>query len=249
MGACLVAAIWLSGCGYMIVRSTVRSRFRADFGCDGEVEVTNAGGTSYEAYGCNQRATYTCVSSSTCVRESQAVAPRPSAIEQVEARVSKRAGHARTTRSYDEERKLHVVRAEFTAVRKPYEILLLGAPQAELTTVFVRFKVRGASSRALEKCERLDVLINDEPFEGEMPRFEKGTGAYSAEATARYPFEVFRPLGRQYATFGVRACGVECKLEGRQMDELTKFFEIFSQIAIDVQNEALPTRDADALSI
>ncbi|MBN1653575.1 MAG: hypothetical protein JXA30_07345 [Deltaproteobacteria bacterium] len=210
------------------------------------------GGNTYRVQGCGSSATYVCsggfVSGNSntvsCVKESASTAT-----DRIKARVGKSAAQAKTTRSYDEQKKLHVVRAEFRAVSDRAEILVLGAPQAELTKVLVRLKVRGVSGNRLQECEKLEVLINDEPFDGDNPRIAKSSNAWAIEASARFPFELFKPLGRRYATFGVRACETEVKLEEKQMPELLKFFEVFSQIAIDVQNETLQTRDADALSI
>jgi hypothetical protein len=239
----------LSACGWYIVQGTVRDRFRHDYGCDGDVEVVKVAGTTYSAQGCGESATYTCANSETCVRESQPLARRAPDTAGVAVRVEKWTGQAKTTRLYDEQKKLHVVRAEFTALREPIEIILVGAPQVELTTVFARLQVKGMASQKLVDCETLQVLINDEPFEGEAPRFSKTKNIWAVDGSAKFRFELFKPLGRSYATFGVRACDTEVKLEENQMDELLKFFEIFSQIAIDVQNEALPTRDSDALII
>jgi hypothetical protein len=62
----LVVVTLASGCGAMEAITTTRAA--NDFGCpEGDVHLSNVGGTSFRADGCGQSATYTCIQSTDAV--------------------------------------------------------------------------------------------------------------------------------------------------------------------------------------
>ena len=231
--ALLIASLALGACGH---GSAVKQRFSAEAECN-DVKVRAIGGSSYVASGCGQQATYACASynqgfgqHTVCVRESS---PQEAYTVAPATRVRAHSSGGAVQRSFDEQRKLHVVKGKFKTTALGAEVLLVGAPEHELTTVFMHVMVRGNQSK-LRDCKALRVLVNGEPFDG--LGFEvDGKDRWITRLSGRFEFEVFKPLGRRHAEFGVDACGQRLAFGEEQMPNLLKFLEIFSQIAIDVQ--------------
>jgi hypothetical protein len=227
-----VVVLTLSGCGH---GGEVKQRFMNEYECN-DVTVKQISTSTFVASGCNARATYTCAGdhyTSMCVREytnnDLRTISQPTTVGVVRAESG---GPGRVERVFDEQRKLHVVKVSFK-VYGGADLTFLGAPEHELTTVFVKAALRGKQ----QNCEALRIRVNDEPFDGLDVQTAWDDKSWSTQASGRFEFESFKALARRYATFGVELCGRRVQFGEGQVDNLTKFLEIFSQIAIDVQDE------------
>jgi hypothetical protein len=233
----ILFALSLSACGHT---REVELRFGHDFDCHEDVSVKQVSESTFMASGCDEQATYTCVGppggTSTCVREytdrdmRRMSAPAPAPV----AESSSGAGPGRVEREFDEQRKLHVVKVHFKAGRLGADIMFLGAPERELTAVYLKVWARGNQSM-FKGCNSLRVLVNDEPFDGQRVNVQWSDKKWRAEASGVFEFEHFKPLGRKYATFGIDLCGQRLPFAEGQLVNMTKFLEIFSQIAVDAQ--------------
>lgn len=231
----------LIGCSHA---STVSDRFRADYDCK-KVQVRRTAGTTYVAQGCGYSATYTCATGNdgwgnrehVCVREAD---PRPSRVV-LQSREPKRQA-ASVERKYDEKRKLEKVVGTFTPAPN-VTIVLAGAPAASLGEVSVELRL----PRYLMKsdCTSLDVLVNSVPTAGAQVSTSSKNAIYAVQA--RYDFQTFKPLAQQFSTLGARGCGYEAKLDEHAMNDVKKFFVIYSQIAsgLDQPVETVPTNDKE----
>jgi hypothetical protein len=246
---CLTGA--LVGCGHT---SAIESRFRSEFNC-GSVSVRSIGGSSYIAEGCGARATYTCTTDrpsgwggnsawgvSSCSRESVADNTLPavratSSYVPPRVRQEKQAERGSVERSFDEKRGIHVIKAKFKPPSLDADILLVGAPEHELTVVYVHALVRG-NQKPWEGCNSLRTLVNAQPFPGEGTEFEQRVKRrMMMRASGRFHFEQFKPLARKYADFGVELCGQRLGFAQEQMPNVLKFLEMFSQVAMDAQSK------------
>jgi hypothetical protein len=183
--------------------------------------------------GCGYTATYTCatgrrglfgVSDEVCVRESD----RGSRTVVVQNSAPKRQRSA-VERRYDEKRKLETVVGTFS-VAPNVSIVLAGAPGASLGEVSVELRVPRHLAR--EPCTSLEVLVNAIPSVGTQFTTSSKNAIYGAQA--RYDFQTFKPLAKQYSTLGARACGYEAKVDEQAMNDVQKFFVIYSQIASEL---------------
>lgn len=230
------------GCGHT---GTVRDRFASDFGCYGKIDVRKVAGTSYVARGCGETATYTCARDRTtadafqqaCYREAQ-VAERPVRASNRAMRASNQ--RASVERSYDEQRKLHTVRATFTTAPK-VSVVLVGAPGATLGEVLVGLSVPRHLSKA--ECTSIEVLVNKVPATAERPTTTSKNAINSVQG--RVQFETFKPLAQQFSTLGVRACGYEATLSENVMPDVKKFFVIYSQLATETMQQSQPPAEAE----
>lgn len=235
----IVATLGVQGC--VSHPSTVKDRFASEYRCH-DVHVQNIGGTTYVASGCGARATYTCATNRTsqysansvCIRESETPRrPHPRAAAVAPAPAPSTTGSVE--RKFDEARKLHVVKAWFKPAASGIaaaEAALVGAPEHELSTVYVNLSVRGGS-RKVRECKVLRVLINGQPFAGTDVTVE--SDGWITRAAGRFDFQVFKPLARKHAELGLDLCDQRFAFTEPQMPNVIKFFEIFSQLAMDAQ--------------
>jgi hypothetical protein len=225
-------ALTSAGCGH---GGEVKKRFMNEYECN-DVVVKQISSSTYVASGCRAQATYTCAGryNSLCVREytdrdiRQINQPAPVVV----AAHAGSGGPGRVERVFDEQRKLHVVKVSFK-VYGGADLTFLGAPEHELTTVFVKASLRGKHPN----CEALRIRVNDEPFDGLDVQAAWDDKNWATQASGRFQFESFKALARRYATFGVDLCGRRVQFGEGQVENLTKFLEIFSQIAMDVQDQ------------
>jgi hypothetical protein len=240
----------LQACGHT---QAVEMRFQAEFNCN-DVSVRSIGGSSFIAKGCGAKATYTCTTdrpfggdsawgTSSCVRESAAekwALPEVNTTVPDSARRSSRSFGV-VERAFDEKRRLHVVRAKFKPTGLDADVVLVGAPAHELTTVYLHVLVRG-NQKPWESCDSLRILVNAEPLAGERTEIEQRVERrMMMRASGRFDFELFKPLARKYAEFGVELCNQRLAFTEEQMPSLLKFLEIFSQLALDAQAKGQAT--------
>jgi hypothetical protein len=241
----VVLSLGIMGCGHA---GTVRDRFASDFGCHGKVDVKQVAGTSYVARGCGETATYTCARDRTTADTFNQACFREAPVAQRPARVSNRAikasnQQANVERGYDEQRKLHTVRASFSTAPK-VSVVLAGAPGATLGEVLVGLTMPRHLTKA--DCTSIEVLVNKAPTTGERPTTTAKNGFNSVQG--RVQFETFKPLAQQYSTLGVRACGYEATLSDEVMEDVKKFFVIYSQLATEAMKEAQPAAESEQSS-
>lgn len=74
-----------------------------------------------------------------------------------------------------------------------------------------------------------------EPFEGLGTQAQWTEKPWTTQASSRFEFEVFKPLARRYASFGIELCGQRVAFGEGQVQNLIKFLGISSQIAMDAQ--------------
>ena len=121
------------------------------------------------------------------------------------------------------------------------DVVLVGAPEHELTTVYLHMLVRGNQTR-WETCDSLRILVNAEPLAGESTEFEQRVGGrLLMRASGRFDFESFKPLARKHAEFGVELCHQRLAFSEEQMPNVIKFLEIFSELAQDAQAKRAAT--------
>jgi hypothetical protein len=220
-------SLWALGCGH---GGAVKSRFASEFGCHSRISVKQLGAGGYLVNGCGRRAVYTCgtnrdgsgVARSLCFRESDsgssvARAPRGPA-----------PSRANVARKYDEKRKMKTVVGSFSPSGS-VTVTLAGAPSATLGEVLVELKV--AHYLTKKPCDALEVLVNAVPAAG--ARFSSEYQGGKLIAQARVDFQTFKPLAQKFATLGVRACGYETTLDEGVMNEVQKFFVIYSELATE----------------
>lgn len=234
----VVLSLGLLGCGH---GRQISHRFASDFGCRDKIRVKRVAGTSYVAHGCGESATYTCSPGvDVCVREA-AVVERPVRVSNRALRATNQ--QATVERGYDEQRKLHTVRATFKTAPN-VSVVLAGAPGATLGEVLVGLSV----PRHLSKpdCESIEVLVNKVPTTGERPTKSSKNALISVQG--RVQFETFKPLAQQYSTLGVRACGYEAALSENVMTDVKKFFVIYSQLATEAIQQTEPPTPTESAS-
>jgi hypothetical protein len=233
--------MFLTGCGHA---STVQDRFAADYDCR-KVKVRRTAGTTYVAQGCGYSATYTCATGDdgwghrehVCVREAD---PRPQRTL-VQSREPKRQP-ATVERKYDEKRKLEKVVGTFTPAPN-VTVVLAGAPGASLGEVSVELRMPRYLMKS--ECTSLEVLVNGVPSAGAQLSTSNKNAIYAVQA--RYDFQTFKPLAQQFSTLGARGCGYEAKLDEHAMNDVKKFFVIYSQIAAQIAGpaETVPATDKE----
>lgn len=229
----VLGCIELAGCGYSNV---VSKRFAFDYGCKKDVTVRKVTGSTFHASGCGEAATYTCAGKDMCVREEAPVSREASTQQYGQPAAQSR---SRVERKYDTERKLQTVRGVFTAAANT-SIILVGAPAVALGEVTVQLNI--PRSLVHRTCQAVEVLVNDVPTVGD--RFEtKNEGGFH-QSRAQHDFQTFKPLAQQYSTFAVRACGYQVMIDDASMNDVKKFFVIYSQLASEVAPEAQPASDA-----
>jgi hypothetical protein len=233
---------------------TAEQRFHADFRC-GSGEARRVAGNTLRVSGCGKSALYTCVSSSdvmagtTCVREYSDDDLRRFSSPAASSAQPPPGSFGVVKRSYDEANARHEVRAKLW-LGGTNELYLLGIPKQALTAVHVQIALR-APANAEAVCNSLRVRINDRPFDARDVKSEPAPAA-KQRVTGTFDFEIFKPLALAYAQLSVEACGRAYVAGPQQMPKLLEFFEVFSQIAVEVQAEgqhdAQPA-DADTLSL
>ncbi|HEX7478586.1 MAG TPA: hypothetical protein VF331_12315 [Polyangiales bacterium] len=202
-----------------------------------DYEELGAGG--YRATGCGLSTTYVCVLvqwDTVCHRNGELIDHRHKLDTAPTA-------HAR--RDFDEKRKLHFARLDLSVPLARLDVVLVGVPQAQLTTVRVKLE-RPLFDETLGKCRELAVLINGEPFAGANVKGEIGRERYRTTLSADFDFSVFRALARPYTSLAFRACGQRTEVAESLMVEVRKFFVLFSQIATDVQKHEVQLAPAAA---
>lgn len=238
----LLGLLIASGCAHRTVAS---DRFAAEYGCK-KSRTRNIGGTTYVVEGCGYSATYTCATGRTefyggtdqvCVRESD----RGSRTVVVQNNAPKQQKSA-VERRYDEKRKLETVVGTF-AIAPNVALILAGAPGASLGEVSVELRVPRHLAR--QQCTSLEVLVNAVPSAGAQFTTSSKNAIYGAQA--RYDFQTFKPLAKQFSTLGARACGYEAKIDDHAMNDVQKFFVIYSQIASELAEPpaAAPASDKE----
>lgn len=145
-------------------------------------------------------------------------------------------------RSFDRIREVHVIRARFRAGSA--QVLLVSAPQVELSTISVRLDVPSYDVKP-ENCAGLAVLVNDEPIAASDVTVEDDR---TLQVAGRVDFQHFQTLGRAHSTLGFEACAKQWRLLDSQRPTLMKFLQLVSQVATDVQQGRLPAHAATAPS-
>jgi hypothetical protein len=219
-----------SGCAH---RTVATDRFEAEYNCK-KSRARNIGGTTYVVQGCGHVATYTCGTGRTelygaadqiCIREAD---PSPRTVVMHNGAPTRRQKSA-VERRYDEKRKLETVVGTFTTAPN-VSIVLAGAPGASLGEVIVELRVPRHLTRG--QCTSLEVLVNAVPNAGAQFTTSSKGGLYGSQA--RYDFQTFKPLAKRFSTLASRACGYEAKIDDQGMDDVQKFFVIYSQIASEL---------------
>jgi len=145
---------------------------------------------------------------------------------------------AKAERSFDEQRRVHLVRGRFK-VASGIELRLIGIPQMAFGTIAV--VVTGYSrDHILKECRESQVLVNGEPHSA--TQHTRRTEGNTVNIEGRFGFALFQPLAQQYSTFGVRACGHKWEVTEAQLPTLQKFLVIYSQISQQVQRGELEDR-------
>jgi hypothetical protein len=220
----------LAGCGYS---SIVSKRFAYDYGCKKEIAVRKVSGSTFEASGCDEVATYTCAGKDVCVREEAPASPGSAHAGSAPAQP-----RSRVERKYDAERKLQTVRGVFSTAANT-SIIFVGEPATAPGEVLIQMNI--PRSIVHQTCQAVEVLVNDVPAAGE--RFESKYEGGFHQSRARHDFQTFKPLAQQYSTLAVRACGYQITMDEASMDDVKKFFVIYSQLAAEVAPEAQPASD------
>ena len=195
--------------------------------------------------GCGRSALYTCFNS-TCAREytdgelRTLATPTP-----VYVRPAGPGAYGTVQRSYDERQAMYFVRAKL-GMGGVHELYLAGAPKQALTTVHVQMGVRGVQAAQLGSRNALRVRINDRPYLALNVKVENADKGGIVRVAGRFEFEIFKPLSQPYATMAVETCGRAVVTVPEHMPKLIEFFEIYSQIATEVQAESQRTPAAPA---
>lgn len=227
VGALAVA----SGCAAVL--TSVRSRFHNDYDCNSDVDVRRVGLTNtYVASGCGYKANYTCLDDFTCVRERPALAAQPAAASRAPD-----VAPAQVERRYDRARKIQIVRANF-GIEPGVTMTLVGAPQAKLSDVLLEVRVHGYRIPKAA-CDKVEILVNSVPSPG--TDLSLTYGPTSLVQQAHFDFSLFKPLGKDFPSFGARVCGRDLNLSEAAVVQLRKFLVIFSDLANEVQKTDQPT--------
>lgn len=207
-------------------------RFYVDTNCK-TGDARRVAGSTVRVKGCGKSALYTCVGD-TCVREHTDAEIRAFSSPEV-ARQAPPAGVVQ--RTYDEQQSMHVVRAKLW-MGGMSELYLLGAPKQGLTDVHMQVVMR-APAAAETACNYLRIRVNDRPFDARNVKTEPAPAAMQ-RVSGTLDFEIFKPLAQPYAQLSVETCGRALVAGPHQMPKLIEFFEVFSQVAVEVQSEGQP---------
>lgn len=236
-------ALILSGLASCVSKeSMARDLFSKRYNCYAVDVTSSRNGKLYYTRGCSRQATYECddsllitpwfwTSSVTCT---ELVSSLPVPYESRKLLLSE------VERVYDEKHRLQAVRGRFF-LRNGTRVVFVGSPEYELSTILVTAsRVGTAANRA--DC-KLEALVNEKPIPNTDEERRKEP-ARSNTIAARFTFQDFKPLAQRYGTFGIRLCGKTWKFSEAQLNDLKKFFVIYSEIAQEIlKNKSEETSD------
>jgi len=233
----MFSALVLSGC--VTPARTVRARHAAEFGCSEravQVQRLGASGT-YQASGCGEVALYVCASNYVCVLDGRAKPPASSSgAARAGNGVSSAPKGLRVERSYNEARKVHMVRGEY----EPFPGLKLsftGAPEISPEQVVVVLKGR-AHDRDIQECHELSIRINAEPLS--TTENKSRSERWDIALESRIDVRALAELAKDYATFEVSACSRTWKFSKQDIEEMRKFLVIYGQLSSKVASTPRP---------
>jgi hypothetical protein len=225
-------------CGCATQASIVKTRFEHDYGCEAATVEEIAGG-SYEAQGCGERASYTCVSNNSDWAEGTCVREQSLQLRALRGRASTQGVSApaqgKAYRRYDAQKQLQVVQADFR-LTGAIELHVTGAPQAQLGDILVQLEVLVHKVDA--GCETLEAQVNEVPAAATRVSTSSLHGV--RHIAAHFDFQQFKPLTRRFPSFGIKHCSLEVKLSEADVAELQKFLVMYSDIAIEAQGSPAP---------
>lgn len=132
----------------------------------------------------------------------------------------------RVERVFDEERKMHAVRGEFS-LGLDLTLSMIAAPA--MSGQSIRFVLRARrGEEPLLSCKAIEVLVNAEPIGGGDNATAGAPPAVHIEG--RFDHGVFAPLAQQHSTFGLRVCGKVLPFWPVQLAEVQKFLAIHAEL-------------------
>lgn len=146
-------------------------------------------------------------------------------------------------RSFDEDRKLHVVKGTF-GFGAGIDFKLIGVPQVALGPIGVTLSGKSWKP-SVNECNALEVVVNGQPHApSDLKATRRPDGGFVLDG--RVDFQAFKGIGQTYSTFGLRACKETFELSNRQMPQLKKFLVMYSEIATQVQKGELPAAGSES---
>jgi hypothetical protein len=146
-------------------------------------------------------------------------------------------------RAYDKERELHIVRGKL-ALTRGFELKVIGVPQLKLGMIAFVLSVNTKVVK-LGPCSSFNIVVNEQPLK------PLETSSQEKERTllieSRYDFQSLAPLAQHFATFGAETCARAFKLTEAQVAELQKFLVIYAQIAAQVHDGDLPSKEGQPI--